>query len=57
MKKRGGLRSTKDLDAGNSVLEAIGPQAGDVLITDLHFAALKVHALKQADFMILSVLR
>ena len=38
------------------VLEAVGPQARNVLVTHLHLAALKVHALKEADLVVLGVL-
>lgn len=50
------LRSTGDLDAGHTILEAIRPQAGDVLITHLHLTALEVWAFKQANLVVLRVL-
>lgn len=49
-------RSSCDLDAGHSVLEAVGPEAGDVLIAHLHLASLEVHTLVHADLMVLHVL-
>lgn len=48
--------STGDLDAGNAILEAVGPEGRDVLVTHLHLTTLKVHALKQADLVVLGVL-
>ena len=53
----GCLRSTGDLDARNTILEAVRPQAGDVLVADLHLAALEVHGLVQADLVVLGVLQ
>ena len=53
----GCLRSTVDLDAGNAILEAVRPQAGNILIADLHLAALEVHGLVQADLVVLGVLQ
>lgn len=50
------LRSAGDLDAGHAILEAVGPQAGDVLIAHLHLTALEVRAFKQADLVVLRVL-
>lgn len=50
------LRSTSNLDAGNAILEAVGPQAGDVLIAHLHLTALEVWAFKQANLVVLRVL-
>lgn len=50
------VRSSGDLNACYSVIEAIGPQTRDVLITNLHLTALKVCTLIQADLMILAIL-
>lgn len=50
------VRSTIYFNAGDSVLEAITPQAWDVLIRHLHLTTLKVHALIQTDLMVLGVL-
>lgn len=50
------LRSSGDLNACYSVTETVGPQTGDVLITNLHLTALKVCTLVQADLMILGIL-
>ncbi|XP_017346938.3 crystallin, beta A1a isoform X1 [Ictalurus punctatus] len=41
---------------GHTQTEAIGPQTGDVLITNLHLTAFKVCTLIQADLMILGIL-
>lgn len=46
-------RSSGDLNARYSVLEAVRPQAGDVFVTDLHLTAVEVHTLKQTDLVIL----
>ena len=53
----GYLRSTGDLDARNAILETVRPQAGDVLVANLHLAALEVHGLVQADLVVLGVLQ
>lgn len=50
------IRSSGDLNACYSVIEAIGPETGDVLITHLHLTALKVGTLIQADLVILAIL-
>lgn len=50
------LRSAGNLDAGNAILEAVRPQAGDVLVTHLHLTALEVWAFKQANLVVLRVL-
>lgn len=53
---RNHLRSTGNLDAGNAVLEAVRPQARDVLITHLHLTTLEVWTFKQANLVVLGVL-
>lgn len=50
------LRSTSDLQAGNAVLETVGPQAGNILVAHLHLATLKVGTLIQANLVVLGVL-
>lgn len=49
-------RSTADYDAADSVSEAVGKQAGDVIIHNLHLATLELPDLKQADLVLLWVL-
>lgn len=49
-------RSTADNDAANSVGEAVGEQAGNVIVHDLHLAALELSDLVQADLVLLGVL-
>lgn len=51
------LRSTADHDAANSVGESVGEQAGNVIVHDLHFAALVLTNLIQADLVLLRVLK
>ena len=53
---QGNLRSTADHDAANSVGEAIGEETGDVIVHDLHLAALELSHLVQADLVLLGVL-
>lgn len=50
-------RSTADNDAAHSVGEAIGEQAGNVIVHDLHLAALELSNLIQADLVLLRVLK
>lgn len=50
------LRSTGHLNAGNTVLETVRPQAWNVLITHLHLTTLKIWAFEQADFVVLRIL-
>ena len=52
----GHLRSAADDDAAHSVGEAIGEQAGNVIVHDLHLAALEFSHLIQADLVLLRVL-
>ena len=49
-------RSAADNDAAHSVGEAVGEQAGNVVIHDLHLAALELADLVQADLVLLRVL-
>lgn len=49
-------RSAAHGDAAHSVGEAIGEQAGNVIIHDLHLAALELSHLIQADLVFLWVL-
>lgn len=49
-------RSTADNDAAHSVGEAVGEQAGHVIVHDLHLAALELSHLVQADLVLLGVL-
>lgn len=51
------LRSTGDLNAGNAILEAVRPQAGDILIAHLHLTPLEAGTFEQADLVILGILR
>lgn len=50
------LRSIQGLDAGHPVLEAVGPQAGHVVIHDLHLAPGVARVLKQVDLVVSAVL-
>lgn len=50
------LRSVQGLDAGHTVLEAVCPQAGHVIIHDLHLAPGVPHVLKQVDLVVGAVL-
>ena len=50
------LRSAADGDAANSVGEAVGEHAGDIIVHDLHLAALELSDLVQADLVLLGVL-
>lgn len=52
----GHLRSTADGDAAHSVSESVGEQAGNVIVHDLHLAALELSHLEQADLVLLGVL-
>lgn len=54
---RSHLRSTGHLNAGHTILEAIRPQAWDILIAHFHLTALKVHTFIQADLVVLGVLK
>lgn len=49
-------RSAADYDAAHSVGEAVGEQAGDVIVHDLHLATLELSNLEQADLVLLWVL-
>lgn len=49
-------RSSCDLNAANSILEAVRPQARNILITHFHLATIKVCTLIQANLVILWVL-
>lgn len=49
-------RSTADNDAAHSIGEAVGEQAGNVIVHDLHLAALELSDLVQADLVLLGVL-
>lgn len=51
------LRSTADHDAANSVGESVWEHAGNVIIHDLHLAALVLTNLIQADLVLLRVLK
>lgn len=50
------LRSIQGLDAGHTVLEAVGPEAGHVVIHDLHLAPGVPRVLKQVDLVVGAVL-
>lgn len=49
-------RSTADYDAAHSVGKAVGKQAGDIIVHNLHLAALEFPDFKQADLVLLWVL-
>ena len=49
-------RSTADNDTADSVGEAIGEHAGNIVIHDLHLTALELSHLVQADLVLLGVL-
>lgn len=50
------LRSVQGLDTGHAVLEAVGPEAGDVVIHDLHLPPGVSRVLKQVDLVVGAVL-
>lgn len=50
------LRSTGHLNAGDTVLETVRPQAWNVLITHLHLTTLEIWAFEQADLVVLRIL-
>lgn len=52
----GCLRSAGDLHAAHAVREAVHPEAGHVILLDLHGVALEVGAFKQADLVLLGIL-
>ena len=49
-------RPTAHNDASHSVGEAIGEQAGNVIVHDLHLAALELSNLVQTDLVLLRIL-
>jgi len=49
-------RSAVDHDAAHPVGEAVGEQAGHVVVQDLHLAALELSDLVQADLVLLLIL-
>lgn len=51
------LRPTDDSDAGHTVLEAVGPQAGHVVIYDLHLAPTEGWVLEQVQLVVWAILR
>lgn len=51
------LRSTGDLNAGNAVLEAVRPQAWNILITHLHLTTLEIWTFIQANLVVLGILQ
>lgn len=50
------LRSIQGPDAGHAVLEAMGPEAGDVIIHDLHLSPGVARVLKEMDLVVRAVL-
>lgn len=50
------LRSVQGFDTGHAVLEAVGPEAGDVVIHDLHLPPGVSRVLKQVDLVVGAVL-
>lgn len=52
----GCLRATGDGYTAHTVTEAINPEAGHVILLDLHGVALEVGPFKQADLMLLGIL-
>lgn len=52
----GHLRSTADSNAAHPVSESMGEQTGNVVVHDLHLAALELSDLVQADLVLLRVL-
>ena len=50
-------RSTADRDAAHPVCETVGEQTGNVIVHDLHLAALKLSDFEQADLVLLGILR
>lgn len=54
--QEGCLRSTGDLHAAHSVTEAIGPEAGHILLLNLQGVALEIGSFEQADLVLLGIL-
>lgn len=52
----GCLRATRDGYAAHTVTEAINPEAGHIILLDLHGVALEVGPFEQADLMFLGIL-
>lgn len=52
----GPLRPVDGADAGHAVLEAVSPQAGHVVVHDLHLAAGEGGALEQVQLVVRAVL-
>lgn len=50
------LRPVDDSDAGHTVLEAMGPQAGHIVIHDLHLAPTESWVLKQVQLVVWAIL-
>lgn len=50
------LRPVDDSDAGHTVLEAMGPQAGHIVIHDLHLAPTEGWVLKQVQLVVWAIL-
>lgn len=53
---KGVLRSIRSLDAGHAVLKAMDPQAGDVVVHNLHLPPGEAWVLEQVEFVIRTVL-
>lgn len=51
------LRPVDDTDAGHTVLETMGPQAGHIIIYDLHLAPTEGWVLKQVQLVVWAILR
>ena len=50
------LRSIDGLSTGNTVLETMSPQTGNIIINNLHLSAFKTYILKQVQLVICTVL-
>lgn len=51
------LRPVEDSDAGYAVLETMGPQAGHIVIYDLHLAPTEGWVLEQVQLVVWAILR
>lgn len=50
------LRPVDDSDAGHTILEAMGPQAGHIIIHNLHLSPTEGWVLKQVKFVVWAIL-
>lgn len=50
------LRSIENFNAGYTVLEAMSPQTGYIVIHNLHFSSIVACILKKVDFVVSTIL-